>query len=183
MKELSLHILDIVQNSISANASFIEIIIEEDQEKNFMEIRIIDDGHGMSEELLEKVTNPFITSRTTRKVGLGISLFKAAAERCNGRFHIQSSLGKGTEVSAVFERNHIDRAPLGNMADTIVTIIISNDQIDYIYKHILDSKTFVFDTREIRKIVGDMPLGDIRIIDWIKSYVQDGIKDLNKNLR
>lgn len=182
MKELSLHILDIAQNSIHANASFVEIIIEEDQEKNFMGIKIIDNGRGMSKDLLEKVTNPFVTTRKTRKVGLGISLFKAASERCNGMFDIQSALGKGTEVSATFERDHIDRAPLGNMTDTIVALIISNDRVDYVYKHTLDHKTFIFDTREIRKIVGDMSLGDIQIIDWIKSYIQDGLRDLKKGI-
>ncbi|QEK12318.1 sensor histidine kinase [Crassaminicella thermophila] len=181
MKELSLHILDIVQNSITAKATFIQIIIEENEKENFINIKIIDNGIGMNKDLLEKVINPFVTTRKTRKVGLGISLFKAAAERCNGRFYIQSELGKGTEIFASFERDHIDRAPLGNMVDTIITIIMANEKIDYVYKHTFNECEFIFDTREIRKVLGGMPLNDVAVIDWMKNYIIDGIKELYKN--
>ncbi|HHY91198.1 MAG TPA: ATP-binding protein [Clostridiales bacterium] len=178
MRELALHILDIAQNSISAKATLIKIEIEEYTAKNLIQIRIIDNGIGMSKELLEKVTDPFITTRKTRKVGLGISLFKAAAERCGGHFEIRSEIGEGTEVCATFERDHIDRAPLGNMPDTMVSLITANDQIDYLYRHVFDDKEFVFDTKEIRKILGEVPLSNIQVIDWIHHYIKDGLKGL-----
>ena len=115
MKEISLHILDIIQNSISAKAKVIQLTIFESTINNVLIVTIEDNGQGMEEDFLEKVTNPFITTRTTRKVGLGISLLKAAAERCGGSFHIDSQKGIGTKVEAIFQYNHIDRAPLGNM--------------------------------------------------------------------
>ncbi|QXM05745.1 ATP-binding protein [Crassaminicella indica] len=178
MRELSLHILDIVQNSIAANATFIEIIIDENDEKNCMTIEIVDNGIGMSEELVKKVVNPFVTTRKTRKVGLGISLFKAACERCNGKFHIESELGKGTKIIASFEKNHIDRAPLGNMVDTMIIIILSNEKIDYLYKHRINKEEFVLDTRELRKVLGDVPLSNTEVIDWIKQYMVEGLEEL-----
>ncbi|QZY56590.1 ATP-binding protein [Crassaminicella profunda] len=181
MRELSLHILDIVQNSISAKATFIEIIIDENERKNSMNIEIVDNGMGMSKELLQKVTNPFITTRKTRKVGLGISLFKAACERCNGKFHIESEVGKGTKILARFERNHIDRAPLGDMVDTMVIIIMSNEKIDYLYKHRINKNELVLDTREVRKVLRGVPLNNMEVIDWIKGYISDGLNELNKD--
>ncbi|TCO79998.1 ATP-binding protein [Marinisporobacter balticus] len=180
MKELSLHILDIVQNSITAKATLIKIMIDENEKKNAMTIEIIDNGIGMSKELVQKVTNPFVTTRTTRKVGLGISLFKAAAERCNGKFYIDSALGKGTKIYASFEKNHIDRAPIGNMAETIISMIISNEKIDYLYVHWLNDHKFVVDTREVKKILGDVPLNNTEVIDWIKHYLIEGLMHLKK---
>jgi hypothetical protein len=181
LRELSLHILDIVQNSISAQASFIEIIIQEDDKNNSMTIEITDNGRGMSKELLEKVTNPFITTRKTRKVGLGISLFKAACERCNGKFYIDSKLGEGTKIYVSFEKNHIDRAPLGDMANTIIILILSNEKIDYLYKHSLNENEFILDTREVRKVLGTVPLNNMEVIDWIKGNVLDGLSEMKKS--
>lgn len=180
MKELSLHILDIIQNSITANANFIKIIINEDNKKNLMSVEITDNGKGMSREFVEEVVNPFITTRKTRKVGLGIPLFKAAAERCNGEFYIDSVLGKGTKVFASFEKNHIDRAPLGNMVDTMITIIIANEKIDYMYEHCIDDERFIFNTRDIKNILGEVPLNDTCVLDWIKRSIMDGLMDLKK---
>lgn len=173
MKELSLHILDIAQNSISAKATCIHIFIEEEKSKNSLKIEIKDNGKGMDEELLKNVTDPFVTTRKTRKVGLGISLFKSAAERCNGNFEIRSKVGIGTVVMAQFQRDHIDRAPIGNMVDTIITLIIANEGIDYLYTHKLDGKVYTFDTMEIRKILGDVPLTDVMVMDWIRNHMAD----------
>ncbi|AOT72740.1 ATP-binding protein [Geosporobacter ferrireducens] len=178
MKELSLHILDIIQNSISANASLIKIIIEEDDSMDKFSIKITDDGIGMDREMLEKVTDPFITTRKSRRVGLGISLFKAAAERCNGSFSIESVKGEGTTVLAVFQRSHIDRAPLGNMAETIATCIHGNEYIEYYYKHIYNKEIFTFDTKEIKKITGELPIIAVEVITWIKDYIQEGLNEL-----
>ncbi len=179
MKELSLHILDIVQNSITANATAIDIIIIESPKDDLLTISIIDNGCGMSEELLEKVISPFVTSRTTRKVGLGISLFKAAAERCNGNFKIYSTEGKGTSIEVKFQRSHIDRAPLGKMSDTFITLLISNENIDYTYKHVLDDKEFFIDTREIKQILGnEVSITSPQVLEWIKENIREALKDL-----
>ncbi|KXG77077.1 ATP-binding protein [Thermotalea metallivorans] len=181
MRELSLHVLDIVQNSIAAEATFVEIYIEERTKDDVLIIKIMDNGRGMDKEFLKKVTDPFVTTRKTRKVGLGISLFKAAAERCNGCFAIESELNVGTTIEAAFERSHIDRAPLGNMAETMVSLIIAQDQVDYLYKHVLDHKEFVFDTREIRKILGQVPLSQWEVLDWVKNYIQEGLAAIKKD--
>jgi nitrogen fixation/metabolism regulation signal transduction histidine kinase len=178
MRELSLHILDIAQNSIVAEASFIEIEVVEDAIQDLFTIGIIDNGKGMDESFLQKVADPFVTTRQTRKVGLGISLFKAAAEMCNGRFTIQSTVGKGTIVTAQFQRSHIDRVPLGNMAETMMTLIMANEQIDYMYKHTLNKKVFIFDTRELRKVLENVSLGEFEVLAWIKSYIEEGIGEL-----
>ncbi len=178
MKELSLHILDIIQNSISANASLITIGIEEGDEKDILSIEITDDGIGMDREMLEKVTDPFITSRKSRRVGLGIPLFKAAAERCNGYFSIDSTEGQGTTVLAAFQKSHIDRAPLGNIAESIATCIHGNEKIDYYYKHTYNEEIFIFDTKEIRNVIGEIPIISIEVITWIKKYIEDGLNEL-----
>ncbi len=178
MKELSLHILDIVQNSISAKASQIEIIIHEDTNKNILSIEIKDNGIGMDNETLQKVTDPFWTSRTTRKVGLGIPLFKAAAERCDGHFYINSEKGKGTIIKAEFKRNHIDRAPLGDIADTISLLILTNEGIDFKYTHQFNGRSYNLNTVEIKQIIGDMPIHHFDIIEWIKKDVHQGIEEI-----
>lgn len=178
MKELSLHILDIIQNSISANASLIKVIIQEEDAVDKLSIKITDNGIGMDQEMLEKVTDPFTTTRKSRKVGLGISLFKAAAERCNGIFSIQSIRGEGTIVLATFQRSHIDRAPLGNMAETIATCIHGNEYIEYYYAHTYNKKNFTFDTKEIKKIIGEVPIISVEVITWIKEYIQEGLNEL-----
>ena len=178
MKELSLHILDIVQNSLSAKASQIEIIICEDTEKNFFSIQIIDNGVGMDREKLQKVTDPFWTSRTTRKVGLGIPLLKVAAERCNGRFAIDSEKGKGTEILAEFERNHIDRAPLGDIAETISLLIMTNEDVDFLYTHRFNGKAYELNTKEIKQVLGDLPISNLEIVDWIKNNIKEGLEEI-----
>lgn len=178
MKELSLHILDIVQNSIAAQASLVEIIILEYTDKNALSIEIIDNGKGMDKETIQKVSDPFWTSRTTRKVGLGIPLFKAAAEQCNGMFLISSEIDKGTKVLAEFERDHIDRAPLGDIAETISLLIMTNEHIDFIYTYCFNEQVYELDTREIKKVLGDMPISNLEVIDWIKENINEGIKEI-----
>jgi hypothetical protein len=178
MKELSLHILDIVQNSITANSSFIQIIITEDTKVDVLEIKIIDNGKGMTPELLEKVTNPFTTTRTTRKVGLGIPLFKNAALLCEGDLEIKSELGVGTEVKVLFKHNHIDRAPLGDMVDTIVSLVLCNPNIDFLYRHTFNGTEFVLDTREIKKIISGVEINCNEVISWIREYLKENINIL-----
>ena len=178
MREISLHILDIVQNSISANASLIEVSISENTEKDEFVVKITDNGKGMSKELVEKVIDPFTTSRTTRKVGLGIPLFKTAAELTGGRFDIKSVPGEGTVVTAVFVRSSIDRQPLGDINGTMLGLFTSYESIDFIYTHELDSKVFKTDTRELKEILGGISLSQPEVYLWLTEYLEEGEREI-----
>ncbi len=178
MNELSLHILDICQNSIQADSSLIKIIINENLSKNTFKISIVDNGRGMNEETLKEVSNPFFTTRSTRTVGLGVSLFKMAAEMCNGTFNIDSIPNEGTIVNATFNHNHIDRAPLGNISETIMILILDEKDIDIYYEHIINSRKYIFDTREIKKILDGIPSTEYSVILWIKDNIKTGIQNL-----
>jgi len=180
MNELSLHILDICQNSISANASLIELNITENIKTNIFQIEIIDNGLGMNEKALSGVSDPFYTTRTTRKVGMGISLFKMAAGMSNGYLNVKSKINKGTTVKAVFQHNHIDRAPLGDIEDTIIVLILNERDIDICYNHYVNGNHYLLDTREIRKVLEGIPFTDYDVIQWIKQNIKDGIKNLHK---
>lgn len=179
MKELSLHILDIAQNSIKAGAKNIEIKIEENSAENLLTIEVNDNGCGMSKEFLEKVKDPFVTTRTTRKMGMGISLFEAAAIQCGGRLDIDSEVGVGTKLKAQFALDSIDRAPIGDMAETMMTIISGAPQPEYLYEHKKDGKEFVFDTAQIKEILGDIPLDMPEVLSWITGYIKEGLTELN----
>ena len=178
MKELSLHILDIVQNSIKANATFIEVIIEESTKENTLKIIIKDNGCGMDEETVKNVANPFFTTRTTRKVGLGIPLLHEATKRSNGSFRIDSQIGVGTTIYCSFERNNIDRAPLGDMSGTIMTIINSLINNDFKYTHILDDKSFELSTLNIKEVLEVDNLNSSEILLWIKEFVDEKTNEL-----
>jgi len=180
MNELSLHILDICQNSIKANSSLIKIIVNEDIQNNVFEIIIEDNGCGMNAKTLSEVADPFFTTRTTRKVGLGISLFKMAAEMSGGMFKIDSIESKGTYVKATFQHNHIDRAPLGNIAETISILVLNEANIDIYYEHKYDIRTYIFDTREVKKVLDGIPFTNYEIITWIKNNIKEGILDIHK---
>ena len=134
MRELALHILDIAENSISAGADRVMMLVEENLTEDRPTIRIEDNGKGMDSETLARITDPFVTSRTTRRVGLGIPFFKAAAEACEGSFNIQSSPGKGTRVEVLFKHSHIDRMPLGDIVSTLQTLIIGTPDIHWIFE-------------------------------------------------
>lgn len=179
MLELSLHVLDIVNNSVKAKADTIEIIIDEQVEKNILSVTIRDNGCGMDEEFLKTVTDPFKTTRTTRKVGMGISLFQAAAEATGGNLTITSEKNVGTEVIATFTYNHIDRQPMGNMAATMQTLISSNEKINFKYKHIKNKKEFLFDTAQIKEVLGDVSLNIPEILVWIRDYIKEGLQEIN----
>ncbi len=173
MVEISLHILDIAQNSIKAEASLVEIEINENIADNLLTVTIADNGCGMDEDFLKDVTNPFRTTRTTRKVGLGLSLFKSAAELTGGSFDIQSKVGEGTKVTAVFIHDSIDRQPLGDMASTMSTIIGGAPDIDYIYTHTYNGNSFDLNTGELRKVLGgEISLSEIDVLNWIDEYIK-----------
>lgn len=180
MKELSLHILDIVQNSVAAGARLIMLDLIEDVNTDLLEFSIKDDGCGMTEETLKKVTDPFTTGRTTRRVGLGIPLLKAAAELTGGELELTSEPGVGTTVTARFVYDSIDRQPLGNMAETILGIIISYENIDFVYYHRVNEKEFTIDTREIKGILGEVSLNEPEVVLWLSGFLNENETELYK---
>ncbi len=174
MQELSLNILDIAQNSVVAGASLIEIdIAAYGNDNNMLSISIKDNGKGMDRQTLENVTNPFFTSRTTRKVGLGIPLFKMAAEQTGGSFEITSAVGVGTVVKAVFDTSNIDCTPLGDVWDTVAILIQMNEDIDFVYTASRNGESFVCDTRQLKEIMEGAPLSDPMVVRWIKEFIEE----------
>ena len=194
MRELSLHILDVVQNSLEAGATRIQLLINEDLRADRLTIEVIDNGRGMNQELLRRVLDPFVTTRTTRRVGLGLPLLAAAAERCNGKLEIQSELGKGTTVMVTFQHSHIDRAPLGDMVSTLISILLSNPLVDFEYEHRVgaappneasprfEAREFRFSTREIRAELGDVPLSHTSVIQWLREFLTENLAALYDSL-
>lgn len=183
MRELSLHILDIAQNSIVAEADEIRIAIVENFIDDRLTICIKDDGKGMDQETVNKVIDPFYTTRTTRKVGLGIPMFKQAAETCEGRFSITSSPGVGTDIVADFRYSHIDRMPLGNMSDTLITIINSSEKIDLMYTHAIGNEKFTLSTKEIKKTLGELPITNLDVLIWLRDYIKENLAEMYKNAK
>lgn len=179
MEDLSLHILDLTQNSISAGATLIEISIRDGLEKGQKWVEIRDNGKGMDLEQINRVSDPFYTTRTTRKVGLGIPMFEASAEASGGKLQITSQLGKGTTLQALFISDHIDCIPLGNMEETITALIYMNPEVDFVYIHEGDGSQFLLDTRQIREVLGEVNIDDPEIINWIKVYIEEGLEELN----
>lgn len=180
MRELSLHIIDIAENSIAAKASLINIEVFENIEEDMLTIDIKDNGCGMSEDMLKRVKDPFTTSRKTRKVGLGLSLLEAACERCDGKLIIKSRQGAGTEVLAVMKYNHIDREPIGRIDETLVTLLL-NPEINIVYTHKVNGKEFTFDSREIKKAAGG-DLSGPEILQWVREYITENLKEIGANL-
>jgi anti-sigma regulatory factor (Ser/Thr protein kinase) len=178
MQEISLNILDLAQNSISAGATLIEISVEENMAEDKLTVTIIDNGSGMTPEQLCAVTDPFYTTRTTRKVGLGVPFFKMAAEMSGGRFEINSKIGFGTSVCGVFGLTNIDRMPIGDVNSTVTTLIYCNPELDFVYKRSHDGKSFTFDTREARIVLGDVPLNANEVTLWIKEFLSEGEKEV-----
>jgi hypothetical protein len=171
MEDLSLHILDIAENSIAAGAHNISIVLNEDVAADLLSIEIADDGEGMSEEVVRKAADPFYTTRTTRRVGLGLALLREAAEIANGTMEIRSSRGSGTTTRATFQLSHIDRKPVGNMAETVTALIATHAGVDVLYKHTRDARTLVFDTKEVRHQLGGASLNTVKGLNVIRGYL------------
>lgn len=181
MRELALHILDIAENSISANADEVKINVEEDLDKDLLRIIIIDNGKGMDSETLARVTDPFVTSRTTRKVGLGIPFFKAAAEACDGTLNILSSPGQGTTVDVVFKHSHIDRMPLGDIISTLQTLIIGTPDIHWFFDYCYNGCRFVFDDKPIKQTLDGISLSEPAVMKFIREMLETGIQEARQN--
>lgn len=174
MQDLSLHALDIAENSIRAGASLIQIELIEDESKNLVLLRIEDNGKGMSDEMLAKVTSPFFTTRTTRRVGLGIALLKQNCVQSEGELVITSRLGQGTKIVATMEYHHMDCLPIGDMTSTLITLIRANPHIDWIYhRRYVSGEEVEVDTRQIRVIMQEVPIDHPEVIQWIKNYLTE----------
>ncbi len=173
MRELSLNVLDVAQNSISAGAALVEITVVEKTADRYLGITIKDNGCGMDKETLENVQDPFFTTRTTRKVGMGVPLFKMAAEMTGGRFEINSRIGEGTCVTAEFVTDNVDFTPLGDIDSTIVTLVTMNTNIDFIYTLRVDENEFIFSTSQIKEILGGVSLDTPEVVMWIRDYLKE----------
>ena len=173
-----MHVLDAMQNSVDAGADRLELSIQEDREQDRMTIQLNDNGKGMARELVEKVLDPFVTTRKTRHVGLGLPLFAAAARRCDGDFRVESTPGEGTRLTAVFRYSHWDRAPLGDMPSALLAILLSEHPVDVLYTHRVGSRQFSFDSSEIRQELGDLPLSLPPVRAWMLQTLQEGERGL-----
>jgi len=173
-----MHILDIVQNSIRAEATKIEVFICEDEERNLFSVSVKDNGFGMEEDLLAIVADPYTTTRTTRKVGLGVPLLKHSAEQSGGYIKVYSEKAVGTNIQAVFQLNHIDRPPLGDIAGTIVLIASANPEIEIKYFHQKNNNKYEFNTEEIKEVLGDIKINNPKIRNMLKELIQENLKEI-----
>lgn len=177
MKELSLNILDIAENSLKAKATLVEIALTENDDT--LQICITDNGTGMTREILDSVINPFCTTRTTRKVGMGIPLFKFAAEQTGGTLSIKSThidddqKNHGTEVKALFYKKHIDFTPLGDVISSVTTLIQGHPDTDFLFTHSSDTLSVRLDTRELREVLEDVPLDTFEVLLWIRENLSE----------
>jgi len=176
LEELSLHILDIAENSIAAGAHTIEISVDEDTADDTLVLSVSDDGRGIDELKLARLGDPFVTSRTIRKAGFGIAFLKAAAEACDGSLTASSAPDRGTCLTARFRRSHIDRMPLGDLAGTILTLVVSVPQVRWVFRYRFDDRTFAFDTEPIRRELEDVPLTEPSVLRFLKELLEDGVR-------
>lgn len=180
MQELSLNVLDIAQNSIRAGANLIQISVLERTEDAFLEISISDNGCGMTPEQVEHVMDPFFTTRTTRKVGLGVPFFKMSAEATGGDFSIASQPGVGTKTTARYHTDHIDMLPIGDMNATILALITMNPALDFVYTRSVNEKQYVLDTRELKEVLEGVPLDTPEVTLYLKEALEEGTAALEK---
>ena len=181
MREIALHILDIAENGVTADADCIQIHVEENRSANILKIVVGDNGKGVAPDKVHRITDPFYTTRTTRRVGLGLSLLAAATERCEGKLTVKTEPGAGTEVGATFRYSHIDRAPVGDMAATITTLIMGNPQIEFVYTHITDGEEFTLDTRELKAEMGHLSLTNPVVIHHLTASIRKSLGQLTAN--
>lgn len=176
MRDLSLHILDIAENSIEAGANRIEIEIVEDTKSRRFILRVRDDGGGMDKDLMKKIEDPFFTMKSGKKFGLGIPLLAQAARQCCGAFKVRSEKGSGTEVVAEFELGHIDRKPLGDVGSTMATLMAGHPEIDYSLRCEKDGESYCFDTESIKDVLGNVPISVPEVLMLLKDDINEGIR-------
>jgi len=178
MRELSQHIMDLVENSVQAGARRVDVEIQEDLKADVLTLRVIDDGHGMAPEIAARVTDPFFTSRTCRRIGLGLPLMAAATERCGGSLEVASTLGRGTVVTARFQRSHIDRPPLGDLRSTLLSALVGHPAVDFHYRHSVDGRVFDLDGAAIKRELGGVPLTHPAVLRWLEQYLGEGLAEV-----
>ena len=178
LQDFSLHLLDLAQNSLRAAATIINFNLEEDVTENRLNIDIEDNGWGMTPAETKKAVNPFFTTRTTRKVGLGVPLFAAAAKRCGGELTIYSKPGKGTRITASFILNHWDTPPMGDMAGTLITLIVGNPKVDFVYRHKRGKMEYLFDTRIVKELLKDVPISSPTVLAYLEEHLRNGLTQM-----
>lgn len=180
MNDLSLHIIDIIQNSLSAGAGRIIVTVDENLSEDLLTIIIEDNGKGMSGEIVRKLEDPFYTTRTTRKVGMGIPLYKQSALQSGGGLTIDSRVGEGTIVKAWFVHSNIDRPPLGDVANSFVLMVSANPDVHFVFKYVYNHNQYVFDSLEVAEVLGDISLSDVRVIKMVEEMIKENIKELKE---
>lgn len=176
LRDISLHILDLAQNSVTAGARNIKISVSVSNTGKLLTVEIKDDGCGMSPEFLAAVEDPFTTGRKTRKVGMGIPFFKLACEQAGGSFNITSAAGQGTALKGTFETENIDRLPLGDLGDTIICIISSAQDSEISLEIKSQNGAFKFSTLDVKEEIGDMPITEYEILQWIKEFINENVQ-------
>jgi len=171
--------MDLAENGLNAGATLIELSVDEDRRVNCLTITIRDNGRGIPEKLVNDALSPFFTTRTTRRVGLGLSLFREASRRCEGSFELKSEEGKGTEVSASFRLNHIDLAPLGDMGTTLSCLIMGNPGVDFLYRHRVDDRTFQLDTRQVKAELEGVNINEPEVVQYIGALINESLSELS----
>ena len=180
MKDLSLHILDIIENSVRAGAKKIDILIEQDTKKDFLKVSIKDNGKGMEKRLIKNAADPFFTTKKSKRVGLGIPLLKQAAESAGGRFKIESKKKKGTKIEAEFQDSHIDRKPLGDIAETFISAVLMAPETEFIFRYKKDGSDLVLKTKELKKQIGVETLTNTNILKELKDLLNNKLKELQE---
>ena len=187
MREIALHLLDLAENSVSAGAKTVTISVCEDLRADRLSASIADDGRGMDAETVQKVTDPFYTSRTTRKVGLGIPLLKGAAEECNGGLTISSKPGFGTLVEVNFQQSHIDRMPLGNLTSTFLGLTVCHPETHWIFRYtargLVSEDTFEFDDQPVKETLEGLPLSHPDVLTYLRESLDQGLNETRQALQ
>ncbi|MBQ4180066.1 MAG: sensor histidine kinase [Ruminococcus sp.] len=178
MRELSLNVMDVAQNSVRAQATLVFITVEDSDKNDSLTITIEDNGCGMTEEQVAQVIDPFFTTRTTRKVGLGVPLFKMSAEQTGGSFSIQSEVGRGTKTQASYVKSHVDMTPLGDINSTVSILIRCNPDIDFVFTHSFDNGSFTLDTRELREVLEGVSLDTPDVVEWIEQFLEEQTENI-----
>jgi len=178
MKDLSLHILDIAENSVAAGAQTVRIVIEEQPDQDLYRLVIEDDGKGMEPDFAARVTDPWVTTRTTRKVGMGLSLLQQNCQLAGGSLDIVSQKDKGTRVTAIFRLSHIDRPPAGDIPATLRLIIAANPDLHLVYEHRTQNGKFVFDTRQVKDAIGDLPLNHPEVLRMCSAFIIENLQQI-----
>ena len=181
MKELSLHVYDLMENSIAAKATLVELTIRDSLKDNIFHFTIRDNGKGMSPEFLARVTDPYTTSRTTRKVGLGLPLIKMNTTNCGGDMELTSQLGVGTTLKFWFQHNHWDRPPMGDLVGTLVMLVSQHEEIHFVITYTTDEGEFVFDTDEIKEALDGMSMKEMAIQKYLKEFVAENLAEIHAN--